>query len=83
MLGQTLSPDGSVRTCQDLVLRGAWRAFWANLGGKKGRSLPCKMKLDLIDRAVAPVIFFRVLDGLSLNALQENLTSRKDGWCVM
>ena len=59
VLGHTLTPDGSVRTCQDLVLRGAWRAFWANLGGKKGRSLPCKMKLDLIDRAVAPVIFFR------------------------
>ena len=59
MYGYLLSLDGSFRACLENAIGGAWRAFWSNLGYRKSKALPIKLKLRQLERNVAPILLFR------------------------
>ena len=59
VLGHLLQSTGSIRACWEHGRASMWRVFWANPGAKNAQRLSVNHKLDLMQRAVLPQVFFR------------------------
>ena len=57
-LGHLLSADGCFAQCFQHTLQALWRAFFANCGPR--HNLPSGRRLQLLQRAVLPILQFRV-----------------------
>ena len=48
VLGHILQSDGGSRACREAAVKGAWRAYWANIGAAKYSKLSVALRLETI-----------------------------------
>ena len=58
-LGHIIQNSGAITDCVNATLAAAWRAFWANIGGKRSRNISTKHKLSVFTRCVTPALRLR------------------------
>ena len=59
VLGTWVQNDGGIETCFAEALTSIWRAFFANCAGANVHGLPLRRKLDMVQRAVSPILRFK------------------------
>ena len=58
-LGHLLENDGSVNACFTRTVRNMWKSFFGNCSSYDAKKLPIKCRLQLLRRAVVPILRFR------------------------
>ena len=59
VLGHSLQPCGSIRSCWTKAKGAMWKSFWANPGTKAASHLSQAARLALLRRSVLPQLTFR------------------------